>query len=150
MKRSASFIIAALIVVLLVGAALPESADAKVLKGSGTLRARGSGLAILDCKEADIDITGHGVGVIVIKGAEVIEAQGRGRRVDLPNGVVHLVGWRGKVSVSGTDLRVLIEGVHIEFQVTGTGRVFLKGRGRYWVNERDGTWNEAGSDIDME
>ena len=88
----------------MLGFGLTEAAEAKEIVGSGTLRAEGRGLARLECREADVSIMGRGVGVIVIKGAEVVRAEGHGRRVNQPNGTVYLYGWEGSVFTTGFSL----------------------------------------------
>ena len=137
------------LVVLMLGFGLAEAAEGKVMVGSGTLRTEGRGLARLECREAEVSIMGRGVGVIVIKGAEVVRAEGRGRRINQPDGTVYLYGWEGSVFVSGERMLVRIEGGHIEFTATGTGRAFLRGQGSYWVNGREHAWSEDGDTIEM-
>ena len=83
-----------LLFVLVSGLGLAEAAEAKVVVGSGTLGSEWKGLERLECREAEVSITGRGVGVIVIKGAAVVKAEGHGRRMDQPNGTVYLYGWK--------------------------------------------------------
>jgi hypothetical protein len=127
---------------------LQRVAEAARVEGSGRLAARGSGYAAVH-GDGRIGIVGHGLGTVRIRGAEVIRAEGHGRRYDLVDGTTFLVGWRGRVHIEGHGLDVDILGANIEFAARGTGWVFLKGRGRYWASGEPGLWTLEGTRVSL-
>ena len=145
MRRSISIAAAVLVLGLLVATAV--SAD--YVEGTGTLRARGAGIARV-AGDGHVDIRGHGVGTVWVRNAEELSASGRGVRMDLPGNVVFFGGWSGEVHAAGEELTVTMAGGLIEFAARGTGTVFLQGRGRYWLNGEPGEWTLTGITIDIE
>ncbi|MGD2205393.1 MAG: hypothetical protein PVH17_01325 [Anaerolineae bacterium] len=144
--RNKILVVVSLVMVLSLGFAV--AAEAAELEGSGRLWAKGAGYAELH-GDGVVDIVGHGVGTVVVKGAEVLRAQGSGRRWDLPNDTVVFGGWRGHIHIEGDDLLVRMRGGIIEFAAEGTGWVLLKGRGYYRVNGQGGRWTLDGVRIDL-
>jgi hypothetical protein len=140
-------------VLLLVGLMLVLSlgfvavADAAV-EGSGRLWARGVGYAEVHGNGA-VDISVHGTGTILVQGAEVLRAEGHGRRWDLPGGGTLFAGWRGNMHVAGKDLKVKMWGGILELNARGTGWVFLKGRGQYRIDGHSGLWTQEGVRVEM-
>ena len=135
-----------LILVLSLGFA--ASATAAEVEGSGRLWARGVGYAEVHGNGA-VDISVHGTGTILVKGAEVLRAEGHGRRWDLPGGGTLFAGWRGNVYVAGKDLKVKMWGGILELNARGTGWVLLKGRGQYRVHGHSGLWTQEGIRVEM-
>ncbi|MFQ6013933.1 MAG: hypothetical protein ACE5NP_00640 [Anaerolineae bacterium] len=119
-------------------------AAAKTIEGTGTLTAKGAGIAVVH-GDGSVEIQGHGVGVVWVKNAESLEAHGHGIRKELPGGAVLFAGWSGQISASGSNLTVRMKGGRIEFTATGTGWVYLKGRGTYEIGDRSGRWSANGT-----
>ncbi len=140
-------IILVLSVVAMLTMAFASVASADTVIGRGWLKAIGAGRATLRMT-GEVDITGHGGGIIYIKGAEIVTAEGRGKRSDLPNGDVVLRGYYGSVRVVGKHMSVQIVGGKIDFSATGAGVVTLKGRGKYWTHAgTGGNWQVDGVDL---
>jgi hypothetical protein len=91
-----------------------------------------------------MDIWVHGTGTVWVKGLEVLHAEGRGRRWDLPGGGTVFAGWRGHLRLTGEDVVVKMWGGVFEFTARGTGWAFLKGRGHYRVHGQAGRWTPEG------
>ena len=145
LKREYLFGMGLLLLIVSAMLAVPVSAMAsdiagqRVIRGRGALWAKGSGLAILK-GTGTIVVEGKGVGSVWVKGAELLVAQGEGRRFDF-NGGVLFVGWRGRVSVAGTNMIVQIEGGLIEFTAVGVGTAYLVGRGTYRIGSITSVWD---------
>jgi len=72
---------------------LPIAAYAKEIEGTGTLWAKGAGVAVLR-GDGEVTIEGRGAGIVMVTGAETLTAQGHGRRFERPGGTVFF-GWSG-------------------------------------------------------
>lgn len=145
------FLLVGLMLVLSLGfatAASAVTAEEAEVEGSGRLWAKGIGYAAVHGNGA-VDISVHGTGTILVKGAEVLRAEGQGRRWDLPGGGTLFAGWRGKVHIAGKDLNVKMWGGILELEARGTGWVFLKGRGHYRVHGHSGFWTQEGIRVEM-
>jgi len=141
-------------IVLLVAVALclllAPTASAEQFGGTGTIWAKGAGLAILRGDD-EIEIHAHGVGVVWVKAAETLEASGRGHKWEVPSGNATLFwGWSGTIQASGQNIAVWMTGGLIEFTASGTGRVYLRGRGRYEINGQEGFWSPTGEVISLD
>jgi hypothetical protein len=130
-----------LMLVLMVG--LVPGAQADELEGIGHIWAKGIGYAEIHGRGV-VDISAQGVGTVMVKSAEVLRAQGQGRRWDLPDGTVLFAGWRGHIHAEGQGLSVKMLGGIIEFAAAGEGSVFLKGAGHYRLNGQPGVWPRDG------
>src|SRR3990170_4367962 len=108
-------------------AAAGANAAGRDIAGRGTLYARGAGVAEVS-GDGRVDIRGHGLGTVLVTGAEHIEAKGEGRRVELPDGSIRFVGWKGTINAAGRDMTVRMEGGKVEFRATGQGSAHLQGR----------------------
>ena len=139
------FVLLALVAVSLVFAL---TASAETVKGTGTITAQGSGMAIVH-GDGEVVIHGHGGGSVYVKGADVLQAVGIGMRSDLPGGGVLFLGWRGTIRAAGDDLAVWMMGKSVEFTATGTGWVYLQGRGTYTINGEDGEWTARGEHLPL-
>ena len=137
-----------LAVALLASLAVVGVASADTVKGSGTLTAEGSGVAIVH-GHGQVTIHGHGIGVVYVKGADELAAHGNGHRRELANGVVRFTGWSGTITASGENLTVRMAGGHIHFEASGTGWVFLRGRGTYHTGHQRGVWSLTGTTITL-
>jgi hypothetical protein len=145
MKRKVLLLVGLMLVLSLGFAVAAEAAE---IEGSGRLWARGIGYAEVHGNGA-VDISVHGTGTILVKGAEVLRAEGRGRRWDLPGGGTLFAGWRGNIHVAGKDLNVKMWGGILELNARGTGWVLLKGRGQYRVHGQSGLWTQDGVRLEM-
>jgi len=122
------------------------SADSTTIEGKGWLYAKGAGVARLD-GSGEVKIRGHGVGTVLVCGAEVVRAEGQGLRVERPDGCVLFAGWRGKIFVAGRHMSVDMAGGRIEFLAVGSGTAVLKGHGIYRVGHLSGRWTPEGVTI---
>lgn len=134
--------------VMLLSLALVSVASADVIRGKGWIHAEGSGLAKL-YMTGNIEITGHGVGVVYIKGAGEIRATGDGRRTDLPGGGVVFRGFSGKIYATGHNMTIKMVGGKIDFTARGKGTVVLRGRGHYETHGFEGDWAPDGLTVDV-
>lgn len=132
-----------LAVVVLSGTA---GAASETISGQGVLYARGSGTAEVS-GDGRVDIRGLGVGTVLVCGAERLEAQGDGRRFDLPGGCVRFVGWKGSIHAAGEDMTVRMEGSKIQFRAAGEGTAVLKGHGQFRTGHYTGQWTAEGVTI---
>ena len=138
---------AALMLVLILG--FVPGAQAEQAEGAGRIWAKGVGYAELHGRGV-VDISGHGAGTVMVKGAEVLRAQGQGRRWDLPDGTVVFAGWRGHVHVEGGGLAIRVFGGIIEFTAAGEGSVLLRGTGHYRLNGQPGVWPQDGIRLELD
>ena len=129
--------------------AFASVASADTVSGHGWIKAQGAGTALLKMN-GEVDIEGHGLGVIYIKGAEIVRADGNGSRTDLPNGDVILRGYRGHVHIVGKQMGVRMVGGKIDFEAWGAGQVTLKGRGSYETQSGFGTWQPGGIELTIQ
>jgi hypothetical protein len=134
--------------VLLLSLTLVGVASADVVQGKGWLHAEGAGVAVLRMS-GDIEINGHGIGVVYIYGADEIEATGRGDRHDRPGGGVFFRGYRGTITANGEEMIVKMIGGKIDFTAQGEGTVFLRGRGHYETGHASGDWAADGSTLEV-
>ena len=146
MKKRSMIVLAALLVLALL---LTSTVSAEEISGTGTIWAKGAGLAILR-GTGEVDIQGHGVGIVWVKDAETIEASGEGYRWEVPEtGATVFLGWSGAIYASGHEMTVWMAGGLIEFTASGTGKVYLRGRGTYVLNGHAGAWNPMGEVLQL-
>jgi len=142
MKKRVLILVA---VAVLASLALTTVASAKTVEGTGTLWARGAGIAKVH-SDGSVKVRGCGVGTVWVKGAECLEAHGVGIRREVAGGVL-FIGWWGKIVASGEELTVRMAGGLIEFTAEGTGWAYLRGRGRYHTDSAGGEWSPDGITI---
>ncbi len=128
-----------------------EGTGQVTLTGSGVLRAAGTGLAHL---RGAMDFRGRAqAGVLVVhdhNGDALIDVQGYGQRVDLPDGGVAYYGFHGSAHVRGRDVQVDLAVKGVRFRAVGKGVAFLAGRGWYSVNGLPAQpWSEAGATVEI-
>jgi hypothetical protein len=123
-------------------------ASAETIRGKGWLHAEGSGTATLRMS-GQIEIKGHGVGVVYIYGAENIQAEGKGRREDLSGGGFVFKGYSGTIIVTGGRMNIKMVGGKIDFTAHGQGVAHLRGRGYYETANLHGDWNNRGVEIEV-
>ena len=145
MNKRILFVLSLLLVMSLGFVTVGEASD---FSGTGKIWAKGVGYAEIH-GDGTVDIRGHGRGIVLVKGADELRAQGNGRRWDLPNGTTLFTGWRGHIYTEGDELLVKMLGGLIEFTAEGTGTVFLRGRGVYRINGKPGLWSEAGVSLEL-
>ncbi len=102
MKKRTIILVAMLLALSL---SLASTASADEISGTGTIWAKGVGLAILR-GDGEINIQGHGVGIIWIKNAETLDATGHGHRWEARGGATVFWGWWGKIQASGDNITV--------------------------------------------
>lgn len=141
-KKLVVMAVLALVVILV----FPAVASAEILRGDGSITARGAGVAIVH-GAGEVEITGHGIGIVHVRDATRLEASGAGYRRDLPGGGAVFMGWRGEIHAAGTELTVRMCGGLIEFTAEGSGWVFLRGRGTYEINGESCEWSAEGARV---
>ena len=141
MKKRGIVLIALLLALTL---PLTSAASADEFSGTGTIWAQGAGLALLR-GSGEVEIQGHGVGIVWVKDAETLEASGEGHRWEIEEtGATVFCGWSGTIYASGHNVTVWMAGGLIEFTASGTGRVYLQGHGSYEINGHQGIWSPMG------
>ncbi|HHJ07240.1 MAG TPA: hypothetical protein ENK24_07045 [Anaerolineae bacterium] len=140
------WLIVGLVAVLSFGVVGAASAD--TVSGRGWLKALGYGVAKLDMT-GDVNITGHGAGVITIQGAKTIRVEGKGIRSENSDGVVVLRGVKGRVFIRGKNMTVKMAGGKIDFIARGSGAAFLSGHGSYKTRHYQGIWTEDGVELPL-
>jgi len=128
---------------------MASTATAEEFSGTGTLSARVEGLAILR-GTGEVSVDGHGVGIVWVKSAETLEASGEGYTWEIPEtGATVFLGWTGSIHASGHEMTVWMAGGLIEFTASGTGKVYLRGRGTYELNGQGGEWDPMGEVLQL-
>ncbi len=145
--KKRTIILLAMLLALSLG--LVSTASAGEISGTGTIWAKGVGLAILR-GDGEIELEVHGAGVVWINNTETLEASGRGHRWEAPSGATFFWGWRGTIKASGQHMTVWMTGGLVEFTASGTGRVYLRGHGRYEINGQEGFWSPTGQILSLE
>lgn len=133
--RGLTVLLMALAVVMVAGAGV---AQAQTATGTGTLNVHGYGSVHLS-GSGTITIQ-EGAGTVWVDSADSIEADGRGRRVELPNGAIRLTGYSGTVQITGEDMQLRIVGGVIDLTASGSGSVWLHGEGTYETTNSSGAW----------
>jgi hypothetical protein len=145
--KQRSIVVVAVVAVLAL--LLTSTVSAEEISGTGTISARGAGLAILR-GTGEVEIEGQGVGMVWVKGAETLEASGEGYRWEVPEtGAKVFLGWSGSIHASGHEMTVWMVGGLIEFTASGTGKVYLRGRGTYVLNGHEGAWSPMGEVLQL-
>jgi hypothetical protein len=146
MKRRSIVVVGMVIALVLL---MTSTVSAEEISGTGTLSARGAGLAIVR-GTGEVQVDGHGVGIVWVKDAETLEASGEGYRWEIPEtGATVFLGWTGSIYASGHEMTVWMAGGLIEFTASGTGKVYLRGRGTYELNGHEGEWNPMGQVLQL-
>lgn len=124
------------------------AAFAQTATGAGTLTASGEGVAnIVGSGTVEID---HGAGVIWVRGADSIDTNGKGRRTELADGTIRLTGVTDGATIIGTEMGVRVHGYNVNLTATGSGSVWLRGRGSYETGNGDsGLWEPDGVRVDF-
>lgn len=146
MKKRAMILMAVLLVLSL---GLASAASADEVRGSGSIWAKGVGVARVR-GHGEIRIHCHGAGIVSVKDAGTLRATGDGHKWQAPGGATVFWGWSGTVYASGQDITVWMSGGLIQFTASGTGRVYLQGRGRYRINGGEGSWSLTGEPLSLE
>ncbi len=146
--RKRTILLWAVVVVLCLP--LASTVSAEELSGTGTIWGKGAGLALLR-GDGEIAIRAHGVGIVWIKNANTLEASRKDHRWEVSGSNATVFwGWSGTIRASGDSITVWMAGGIIEFTATGTGRVYLRGRGSYEVNGHEGLWSPAGEILTLD
>jgi hypothetical protein len=122
------------------------------LAGSGVLRAAGTGFVHL---RGAMDFRGSAqAGALVVHdyaGGALVDVQGYGQRIELPDGGVAYLGFHGTAHIRGWDVQVDMLVAGVQFRAAGKGAAYLAGRGRYSVNGLPPQpWSETGVDVTVE
>jgi hypothetical protein len=136
-------------VVLVIGLLTTAVVSAEQVEGTGAIKAIGAGVARVE-GDGRVEIRALGIGTVWVRNADRLKATGRGIRWDLPGGVAYFVGWKGHIEAGGEDIVVNMMGSLIEFKAAGTGTVYLRGRGHYWINGEKGLWSSDGATVEMQ
>jgi hypothetical protein len=128
-----------------------EGTGQVTLAGSGVLRAAGTGFAHL---RGAMDFRGSAqAGVLVVHdhgGNALIDVEGYGQRVELPDGGVAYYGFHGSAHIRGRDVQLDLLAKGIRFRAIGKGVAFLAGRGWYSVNGfPPQPWSDAGATVEL-
>lgn len=135
------------VIVLVIGTG--AWAAEREVEGAGRIRAVGTGVIHVR-GQGHVSFTLHGAGELVVAhpNANKIEAHGHGERI-VENGRVIFRGWRGRVEVRGRRIDCRFHGGRVNFRGTGRGTVYLKGKGKVWVNGgRPRNWPQNGKTIE--
>lgn len=154
-------VLLALVAVVTVGASLftlapttsaEEGTGDVWLEGSGVLRAAGTGLVHL---RGAMDFRGSAdAGALVVHdyaGDALVDVQGYGRRIELPDGGVAYLGFHGTAHIRGWNVQADMLVAGVEFRAAGKGVAYLAGRGWYSVNGLPRQpWTETGVNVAVE
>lgn len=122
------------------------------LAGSGVLRAAGTGFVHL---RGAMDFRGSAnAGALVVHdhaGDALVDVQGYGQRIELPDGGVAYLGFHGTAHIRGWDVQVDMLAAGVQFRAAGKGVAYLAGRGWYSVNGLpQQPWTETGVNMAVE
>ncbi len=149
MKKILSLLLATLIAVTSFGfvstAYADDTIDGSVSEtGTGTINAQGDGIALLYGRGI-VQLKGNGMLWIKdMAGDATIRVTGTGHKKEFPDGWIQYAGFRGKASIKGSKIGVIVAGVDIDLRARGRGRVILWGHGTYEVNGSTGRWKSTG------
>jgi hypothetical protein len=130
-------------------AAAEEPADARrrgtVLRGEGTLDARGSGLIALKGRIDALELSAER-GILLVKdiaGDAEVDVEGEGGTGEFHGFDVYFGA--GSATITGSEVAVIVLGKDINLHVEGKGWAYLKGHGVFHVNDRGPfRWNAGG------
>jgi hypothetical protein len=119
------------------------------LEGAGVLRAAGTGFVHL---RGAMDFRGSAdAGALVVHdyaGGALVDVQGYGQRIELPDGGVAYLGFHGTAHIRGWDVQVDMLVAGVQFRAAGKGVAYLAGRGWYSVNGfPPQPWSETGVNV---
>lgn len=122
------------------------------LVGSGVLRAAGTGFVHL---RGTMDFRGSAqAGALVVHdhaGGALVDVQGYGQRIELPDGGVAYLGFHGTAHIRGWDVQVDMLVAGVQFRAAGRGVAYLAGRGWYSVNGLPAQpWTDSGVNVAVE
>lgn len=142
-------IVSALALALIALLLMTVSVAAERGGGTGTLTAQGDGVAGMR-GSGSITISGSGTLYIRDLGGDAsIVVTGMGVKSELRNGWVIYAGVHGEAQVSGSQITVVLSGVNIHLQATGSGKFLLRGRGTYETSKGSGVWTDEGKVITL-
>jgi hypothetical protein len=116
----------------------------KKLEGKGAFAAHGLGVATVE-GNGRFTVEGGGELLVIADRNDRIEVTGFGQeRVD---GNKHYSRGSGKVTVTGTDITVMLDGNIDAMRCLGNGSARLVGKGDYSVGKLVGSWQSNGNTI---
>lgn len=119
--------------------------DGTVLRGEGTLDARGSGLIALKGRIDALEVSAAR-GILLVKdigGDAEVEVEGDGGMGEFHGFDVYF--GTGSATISGSEVAVIVLGKDINLHAEGEGWAYLKGQGVFHVNDRGPfRWNAGG------
>lgn len=101
--------------------------------GNGTIKYEGSGTVRGDAYRG---VRNDAYCTLVVRGAQQINVTQYASRTTLRDGSVRFTGVQGFFQAVGNRLSVSYEGRDISLIASGKGIVYLRGQGRYWLNNR--------------
>lgn len=148
MKRTFSLLLATMLLLTSIGfapAVLADDANAEQadveFAGMGKLSAQGDGIAVLSGK-GKVDLSGNGILWIKdLAGNAQIDVNGFGSKKVFPDGWIQYAGAHGTAHIRGSNIRIVIAGVNIDFQARGRGTALLWGHGTCTFNGKLGQWD---------
>jgi hypothetical protein len=144
-----SKLVAALSLALVAAVLMTTAVAAEQGGGSGMLTAQGDGVAGM---RGNGSVTISGAGTLYIRdlaGDASINVTGKGVKRELRNGWVAYAGFNGQARVSGSKITVVLSGVNIHLQATGSGMFMLRGRGTYHTDKGNGVWTDEGKVLSL-
>lgn len=130
-----------IVLLLLASLFIVTAVSADYAEGTGWIEAHGSGVAGLKGNINTVRISGSGT-LYYHDGGETDTptVTGVGRKIELPNGWVKWVGFHGTFSLQDADhVKIALHGRNIDLYASGTGSVWLRGKGTYTIGHPDGT-----------
>jgi uncharacterized Zn-binding protein involved in type VI secretion len=138
-----ALVVPAALVVSLVGASSVAAAEpgpttiapTAVVAGTGTLAARGSGVARLGGSYVLVGaMDGGSIRIVGAGPLATVRVTGWASKTRLADGTLIYRGVHGTFHIAGRTIRTTIASTAMRFVATGHGRAVLRGHGRYWVN----------------
>ena len=147
-RGQAGWLVAAMVIcAALCGAVVAAETTAS---GTGHIRATGDGtIQVKGNGNCTYQLNGTGTLTVYRKDDVTVDANGNGTR-SIDGGALILKGWKGRVKVSGKNIACSFTRGHVVFSATGTGKVYLKGTGRYWKGgHRSVAWSTNGTTLTL-
>ncbi len=123
-----------------------QARAAEDVQGRGVLKAMGSGLAVVK-GTMKMRVAGNGF-LLIDPGDNVcplgIDINGHGEKVELGDGRILYVGFRGLARIEGCEINVKMAGARVDLLAVGSGRAVLEGCGRFHTRRFNGPWHMPG------
>jgi len=150
MRKRLIVVLAVVMAVLVVPVGLALAGEADV-GGTGWLRARGTGVAVIDggghiamAVDGDVTIVDHAGDAHVV----ISSRPGTGEEPLASDSEYELENFRGVIRITGSNVTVKAHG-RMKFRAVGTGSAFLRGHGWYETRGLHGEWTPAGVRVEI-